>query len=233
MQKKKLVAHKVYNRFSYPMKMIKAIIFDMDGVISDTQKIHSKADSEILNRFGVKITPEEITEKYSGVRVKDFFGELLEGREYNLNELIREKNEIVTKLAKVSVEPIEGSQELIKKFSEKKLLLAVASSSSYIYVETVLNKLNVLRYFNHIITGDMVVEGKPDPEIFLTAAKRLNVQPEECLVIEDAIRGMQAARSAGMFCIGLVKNKKKMFPSRNLVNSLKEIDDGFIKHIKL
>ena len=73
--------------------MIKAVIFDMDGVISDTQKLHAKVESELLSRFNVNFTPEEITFKYAGVKTKEFFNDLLskEGKEFDLDQLMKEK----------------------------------------------------------------------------------------------------------------------------------------------
>ena len=214
--------------------MIKAVIFDMDGVISDTEKFHSKIESELLGRFGVKITPNELTKKYAGVRTKDFFDELLkkQPQKYDLEKLIKEKNTRMEKLTSLSVSPIKGAINLIKRLKKEKIPLAVASSSNTKYVRIALKKLEVIKFFDAIITGDMVSNGKPDPEIFLLAAKKIKIKPQECLVIEDGISGMKAAKTAKMKCIGLVEDKNKKYPTKNLVSSLNEITNNYLQNIK-
>ncbi|MCR4285055.1 MAG: HAD family phosphatase [archaeon] len=211
--------------------MIKGVIFDMDGVISDTQKLHAKIESEIFSRFEINLSPEEITKKYAGVKIKEFFQEVLKNKEYNLDELIKEKREKMIELASISVDPIPGSPELIKTLSENNIQLAVASASHINYVKIVLEKLNLTKYFKVIIGGNLVKRGKPHPESFLLAAKNLNLSPKDCLVIEDGISGMKAAKRAKMKCIGLVQSKKEKYPTRNLVSSLKEINIKYLQNL--
>jgi HAD superfamily hydrolase (TIGR01549 family) len=215
------------------IEMIKGIIFDMDGVISDTQKLHSKIESELLNRYGVEITPEMITRKYAGVRAKDFFKELLDkqNKSYNLDELMNEKWSRMKELALEFVEEVDGAVDLIKMFYKNKFPLAVVSSSELSYVNVVLEKLNIKDYFSVIISGDMVTNGKPNPEGFLLASNKINVPFNECLVIEDGISGMQAAKNAKMKCIGLVKDKNEEYPTKNLVLSLGEVSVDYINQL--
>ena len=214
--------------------MIKGIIFDMDGVISDTQKLHSKVESELLRRYGVNITSSEITARYSGVRTREFFDYLLkkQNKKYDLESLMEEKWSQMEKFATESVEAIDGSIELIQRLSYNGYLLAVASASNWNYVQTVLKTLKVFDYFSYIVSGDMVTKGKPDPESFLLASSKIKIPPENCLVIEDGISGMKAAIAGGMKCIGLVENKEKLYPTKNLVTSLSEITIEYIGQIK-
>ncbi|NCC70731.1 HAD family phosphatase [bacterium] len=213
--------------------MIKGIIFDMDGVISNTQKLHSQVESELLGRYGIKISPTEITAKYSGVRTKEFFDDLLkkQNQEYDLDLLMKEKWSLMEKFASESVEAIDDSIELIKKLFAADYPLAVASASNLNYVNTVLQKLGVLNYFSYIVSGDMVSKGKPDPESFLLASLKIKISPEYCLVIEDGVSGMQAAITGRMKCIGLVKDLNKTYPTNNLVTSLSEITQDYINQI--
>jgi len=215
--------------------MIQGIIFDMDGVISDTQKLHSKVEYEILNKFGISVTSEEITKKYSGVRTREFFEDLLknQNKNYDLDLLMQEKWSNMKKLASESVDSIPGSIELIKELYSKGFPLAVASASNLNYVKSVLKKLEVLKYFSFIVSGDMVSKGKPDPESFLLAASKINIPPEKCLVIEDGISGMLAAKECKMHCIGLVKDKSLEYPTKNLILSLAEINLDYLKNITL
>ena len=214
--------------------MIEGIIFDMDGVISDTQKLHSRVETDLLRRYGINITPEEITQKYSGVRTKEFFDELLkkQKKEYNLDSLMDEKWKLMEKFALHSVDAIEGSVDLIKRLNIEGYPLAVASASNLNYVLSVLNTLKLKEYFTYVVSGDMVSKGKPNPESFLLAASKINIKPNLCLVIEDGVSGMIAAKDAGMYCIGLVQNKAKIFPTSNLVTSLHQITPKYLEELK-
>jgi beta-phosphoglucomutase family hydrolase len=215
------------------MNLIKAIIFDMDGVISDTQKLHAKVESEILGEYGVFISPEEITMKYAGVKTGEIFKELLENKnvDFNIDSMLEEKWKKMSQLGDDSIEEVDGSVDLIKKLYDSGYKLAVGSASDYNYVSNVIKSLKLEKYFDHLVSGDMVKNGKPDPEIFLLAASKLEVSPENCLVIEDGTSGMLAAKSGGMKCIGLVKDKNKKYPTDNLVFSLREINLDYLKNI--
>lgn len=205
----------------------------MDGVISDTQKLHSRAESDILARLGVNVEPEDITKKYAGVRFKDFFGELLgeKSASCDMEKLIQEKWEKMERLASVAVEEVPGSQNLIKMLADNGYGLAVASASNCDYVERVLAALDVKKYFQAVVGGDMVKKGKPDPEIFLLASERIKIAPPNCLVIEDGISGMEGAKKAGMQCIGLVNNPAGDYPTKNLVLGLEEITPEYINSL--
>lgn len=213
--------------------MIKAVIFDMDGVISDTQKDHSRLEVEILKRYGVKISSKELIEKYAGVKVREIFERLLKenGKPFDLDKIVEEKRKMMMDLAEIGVEPIVGSPYLIEKLHDAGFKLAVGSASHKNYVEKILEKLKVRKYFSFLSTGDQVKEGKPSPDIFLFAAKGLGISPEECLVIEDARNGMLAAKNAKMKCIGLVERKEAGYPADILVTSLKEITPEMIKKL--
>jgi len=203
--------------------MIKAIIFDMDGVISDTQKLHSKVEAEILNRYGIDITPNEITKKYSGVKTSDFFHDLLKDKYVDVNLLLEEKWKKMINLARENVPEIDGSTNLINLLKEDGFSLAVASASRMEFIKLVLFKLKLEDKFEQVVSADEVKNGKPAPDIFLLAAKKLNKKPEECLVIEDGISGMEGARNAKMKCIGLVQNLNEEYPADILVTDLKQI----------
>ncbi len=210
--------------------MIKGIIFDMDGVISDTQKIHSAVESTLLSKYGVNITPEEITRNYAGVRTKDFFAELLKKQiqPADVDILMEEKWKQMEYQASLSVQAITGARELIENLKAENYKLAVASASKLDYVKQVLKTLDLSNFFSALVGGDLVKKGKPDPESFLLAASMLNIDPQDCLVIEDGINGMEAAQSAGMQCIGLVADKEQNYPTKNLVTSLIEVTPAYI-----
>lgn len=202
----------------------------MDGVVSDTQKLHARVESEILGQFGVNISPEKITEQYAGVRTADFIAELLtaSGATFDIDALMLQKWEHMEAFAARGVDPIPGSIDLIRRLSENGYHLALASASNIGYVETVLRTLNIRDAFSCAIGGDMVKKGKPDPESFLRAAEGISVHAENCLVIEDGRSGMEAAQRAGMHCIGLVRQIKNGYPTSHLVTHLNEIDETLL-----
>lgn len=213
--------------------MVEAVIFDMDGVVSNTQDLHAQVESEILGRYEINLTPEEITHRYAGVKTEEFLKELLDqqSKRYDLKELLNEKWQKMGEYASQSVTPIDGSPALIKNLSHR-YHLALASASNFNYVDSVLNTLKLKNYFSAIVTGDMVKNGKPDPESFLLAAQKINTKPENCLVIEDGRSGMEAAKRANMFCIGLVKNKNQLYPTPNLIIRLSEITPDYISKLR-
>jgi HAD superfamily hydrolase (TIGR01509 family) len=201
--------------------MITTVIFDMDGVISDTQKIHSRIETEIVARYGVVITPEEVERRYAGVSLDILFGELLEGKDADIASLIQEKRE---RMSQEPIPPVPGAIELIQSLHAKGYKLAVASASTMPYINQVITSLSLTDYFGAICSTKECEHGKPEPDVFLLAAERLGSKPEECLVIEDGYSGMVAAAKAGMNCIGLVPDASKQYPTQNLVTSLSEIN---------
>ena len=211
--------------------MIKAIIFDMDGVISDTQQNHSQTEAAILNDCGIKITADEVTAKYS--RVEDIFRDLF--KKYNIQADIEalavKKRKMVLASLKKEVTPIEGIHNLVNTLYSAKYELAVGTTSSVANANIILKTLKLSDKFSFIASGHDVKNGKPAPDVFLLAAKKLKVKPQECLVIEDGLAGMQAAKNAGMKCIGLVKTKNKNYQADILVNKLGDISLELIKKL--
>ena len=207
--------------------MIKAIIFDMDGVISDTQHFHSGMDEVVLKRYGIDKTAKELEETYAGVPVKEIYNIEFQKNNLPLNDipgLFDERWKKIIEQAEGNIKAIQGAIQLISKLKNKGFKLAVASGSIRIFVEMVLRELNLTDEFDAVVTGDDVEKGKPNPDIFLLAASRLKVNPKECVVIEDGINGMIAAKKAGMKCIGLVENnKKKDYPADLVVGELENI----------
>ena len=211
--------------------MLQAVIFDMDGVISDTQKLHSQVESQLLARYDIHFSPDEITATYAGVRTRDFFAELLaqQSLPYDLDTVLDEKRSLMLDLAQQWVQEIPWSVALLQRLAAQNISLAVASSSNKPYVMTVLDALHVTSYFSVIVTWDSVEHGKPHPECYLLAAKLLGVEPGQCVVIEDAVNGMQAAKAAGMQCIWLVEDTTKDYPTPHLVASLDAITDTYLR----
>lgn len=186
--------------------MLKAFIFDMDGVIIDSEPLHFDVDLLTLEYFGVTATQEQL-EPYVGMTNPEMWN--LIRTEYNLASSVEEIIEYqLTKkldvLRAMTIDPIEGIRELIDSLNMKHIPIAVASSSPRIFIEEVLTKFNLLEKFHFIISGEEVAKGKPAPDIYLEAARLLEVDTDQCVVLEDSCNGIRAAKDAGMYCVGYI-----------------------------
>jgi HAD superfamily hydrolase (TIGR01509 family) len=184
--------------------MIEAILFDLDGLMFDSEP-HSLASWEaVLRERGV--TLDQLTiDSILGRRIDATARTLID--KYHLPVTVQELGDAKTEyqIAHLAgnVKPMPGLIELLDEIDRRGLKKAVASSGIRRYVEAVLRVNGLLDRFSVIITGDQVAHGKPAPDVFLAAARALNVEPPHCLVLEDAPAGVQAAKAAGMTCIAV------------------------------
>ena len=187
--------------------MIKACIFDLDGVIVDTAHYHFLAWKRLANELGFELTLAD-NERLKGVSRMKSLEIVLELGGVQANEAERERlatrknawfQEYVEEMAPEEIFP--GVKELIGDLKAKGLQVGLASSSKN--ARTVIRQLHIGNEFDAIVDGTMVVHSKPHPEIFLSTAQLLGVQPEHCLVFEDAEAGVEAAIAAGMKCVGV------------------------------
>jgi HAD superfamily hydrolase (TIGR01549 family) len=200
--------------------MLKAVIFDMDGVIFDSELLHATLEEELFKELGFCLTLEEHN-GYVGTTSHYMWTDLK--RKFNLTTSVddlveNERKKFYESLSENNIKEciIEGVEELIVKIYNSNLKIAVASSSPINIIEKVINTIDLNMYFNVIVSGDYVIESKPKPDIFLYAAEKLGVNPNECLVIEDSHNGVLAAKAADMFCIGYVN---KNSGDQNLENA--------------
>ncbi len=182
-----------------------AVIFDLDGTIVDNKKFHIKAWVEFCRRHGVIITEEEFENIGFGGTNKDYLKEFLnieisDEDDFRLGE---EKEQIYRELYTPYLKPINGVIEFIKSLKNNSIKTAIASMAPLSNVQFVLNKLKIQKYFDVVIDYYRVKKGKPNPEIFFNTAERLNILPENCVVIEDSKIGLKAGKNAGMKVIGI------------------------------
>lgn len=187
--------------------MIKACIFDLDGVIVDTARYHYLAWKRLAKELGVDLTVED-NERLKGVSRMRSLEIILELGGISLSE--HEKERLANKKNAWFVDYIErmvpeeiypGVKELMKGMRAQGLKLALASSSKN--ARTVIQLLHIQDEFDAIVDGTMITHTKPHPEIFLLAAQKLGVEPESCVVFEDAEAGIEAAIAAEMKCVGV------------------------------
>jgi HAD superfamily hydrolase (TIGR01509 family) len=185
--------------------MIKAVIFDMDGVVVDTEKLNFTADSNVLKSVGIVVDESEYV-KYTGNPARKIYTEILKdrGKTEDIEAMLASREgEIKNALQEVDLKTNPGFTELVEKLKAGNYILALASSSPKTKVEDVLEYLKLEDTFSLVITGSDVTKNKPEPDIYLETAKRLGVSSEECVVIEDSATGVAAAKKAGMMCIVL------------------------------
>jgi len=187
--------------------LIKACIFDLDGVIVDTAHYHFLAWRRLAKEIGIDLTIED-NERLKGVSRMQSLEIILELGGISLSEhdketLANKKNSwFVDYLERMAPEEIfPGVKSLIKDLRGLGIKVALASSSKN--AKTVIQLLHIHQEFDTVVDGTMITHSKPDPEIFLLAAKKLNIDPKDCLVFEDAEAGVEAALAAGMKCVGV------------------------------
>lgn len=201
---------------------MKAVIFDFDEVIADSLKVHHESERDVMREFGVDFTFDEYVNEYTGLGLPEIYRRKLMGKEYNLDELIKKKVDETIRRAK-EVKLVPGLKDLAKMLKKHGFKLIVASAGQRRFIEVVMNQFDLINYFEGLVTMNEVKRGKPHPDLFLLAAEKLNLKPSDCLVIEDGLHGMEAAKNAGMKCIGLVKDVNKDYPCDLKVDSLRKI----------
>jgi beta-phosphoglucomutase len=186
----------------------------MDGVIVDSAHPHYKSWKVIFGKFGLKY-PKSRFEIDFGKTTRQIIEEFLNENGFELGEkeinlLDYEKEEVYRDLIKKEgIQPFAGAVELIRSCKEVGFKVAIASSGPSQNIKTVVDVLKINDFIDVITSGMEVEHGKPHPEIFLRCAQRLGVDPSECVVIEDALWGVKAAKSAGMFCIAVTNTVSK------------------------
>ena len=209
--------------------MIKAVIFDLDGLLIDSEIVSYKIYKEILNQFGHSFSIEEYAQNFSGKTEVKNVTNLIDT--YNLPWTVEVGLDNVLKVEdKFINEGIDlktGVKKLLTYLKDNNLKIAIASSSTRDRALTILRQHNIVEYFDEFVFGNEVEKGKPNPDIFLKACDKISVNPEECLVLEDSELGIQAAYSANIpvICIPDMKvpNQYYLNMTKAVLSSLEEV----------
>lgn len=197
--------------------MIKGAVFDMDGLMFDTENLTFKIWNEILTEKGYSYS-FDIYKKTIGVRsaeVKDFYSNLY-GNSFDYDKIKSEAMERFWKYTEEQGVPIKtGLFEILDYLKGRNIKIALATSTTTESATEILTRAKVIDYFDRLICGDMVKNSKPDPEIFITAVKELGEKPQNCIALEDSINGIKSAYNAGLKCImvpDLIEPTKEIRP---------------------
>jgi HAD superfamily hydrolase (TIGR01509 family) len=193
--------------------MIKTVIFDMDGVIVDTEPVHHYAYNQHFKQLNIDVSPEMYA-TFTGNSTKNIFERLKV--QYNLSDdvptLVETKRNLFNEAfdSKEDLYLLDGVEDLIKDLHQNGMQLVLASSSATVTINKIFNRFGLHQYFTHIVSGEDFPKSKPHPAIFQQAAFLAKTPVENCIVIEDSTNGILAAKSAGIYCIGYDSFHSKM-----------------------
>jgi beta-phosphoglucomutase len=220
--------------------MLKAVIFDFDGVITDSEILHLRAFNQSLAQYGIEITKNDYYTMYLGFNDTDCYKLLIEKGllkmdEQQIKTLMIQKKKIFEQLAKAEGKMIEGVRDFLNMLEQNNIPMAICSGSLLTEVEMVLEDARLRHLFEVVVSGEQVKKGKPDPEGFLLSLQRLNENREnpitanQCVVIEDSHWGLEAAKAAGMHTIAVTNSydAEQLGMAEKIVDQLNElsIDD--------
>ncbi len=208
--------------------MIRAIIFDMDGVVADTEPIYFLVDYNVLKSFGIVNTKKDYV-KSVGLPARHFYNKVVaeKNSDIDINKMLqRRETEVNMAFASTKIKPSKGFKELAKKLKSQGYTIALASGGPRKRIDDILSSLKLKNIFSAIVSANDVKMNKPAPDIYIEAAKRLNMSPDECVAVEDSETGVTSAKSAGLKCIAVRTKQTEehdLSAADVIVSSLKEI----------
>ncbi len=218
--------------------MIKTVIFDMDGVIVDTEPVHHYAFNEHFRELAIEVSPEMYA-SFTGNSTKNVYQRLKEsfGLDHDIDELINAKRQIFNEAfdKKEDLDLLQGVHDLIQDLYNNGMQLILASSSAKVTIERIFRRFGLHKYFTHIISGEDFPKSKPHPAIFLKAVELSGMPASECIVIEDSTNGILAAKAAGIFCVGYDSLHSKMqdySKADRVIADFHELDYEKIKNLQ-
>ena len=214
--------------------MPKAVIFDMDGIIIDSEPLWRRAMIRVFNASGLPFTDNDCRVT-TGMRIDQVIAFWNNKTPFTKDENAVRNNieDHLCGLISAEGKPMKGLQQSLDVIASQNLIIALATSSSEKLIKCVLSVLNIECYFKHIQSAEHLVYGKPHPEVFLKCAEAINTKPGDCLVLEDSLNGIIAAKAAGMRVIGIPEehniNNQKFCIADVTLHSLQEINSEIIK----
>lgn len=210
-----------------------AALFDMDGVIVDNHIYHVRSWAEFCRTKNIPFDESTFRTKYFGKNTRDTFNGLLDYplTEEQINTLGEEKEKIYREIYKDDITPVDGLIPFLISLKEAGIKTAVATSAPTSNLNFTLDALKIRHLFDVVVDASMVSKGKPDPEIYLKAAKLIDIPPSNCVVFEDSISGIKSGQNAGMRVIGLVTtHTRNELPLALAINNFTEISIEMINN---
>ncbi len=199
--------------------MTKAVIFDMDGVLVDNSKVHDETWKIVCKRYGKTSSEDKIKNIFGGTN-KVFVEQLLGITDpQEIQKIAKEKEALYREVFQKNIKAPDGLLSLLFELRKRNIRLAVATSGPTENLDFVLDNLDIRHFFDALIDESQVTEGKPNPEIYLKAAQKLNCDSKDCIAIEDSLFGIQAAKNAGMKVVAITTS----FPEEKLIQADKII----------
>ena len=215
--------------------MIKGIIFDMDGTIVDSLPYHYEAWKIFFNENKVENFSEKLNE-YKGGGTLDLMRTVY-GNQYSKKELKKmseDKEKIFRKIYKGEIKQILGFKNFLDELKSKDIMVGLASNAIRKNVSMIINELEIYDYFDSIICGDEVINGKPNPEMFNETIDRFNINKDECLIFEDSLEGILAAKNSGVKVIGITSSSSnKVLKDAGCVMSISDYLDFKLSDIRM
>jgi beta-phosphoglucomutase len=220
--------------------MLRAVIFDFDGVITDSEILHLRAFNQSLVPYGIEISTKDYYTNYLGFSDFDCYKALIDNDRLKIDKqqiegIIKKKSKIFEELTRTEGRTIDGVHEFLQMLEDNNIPMSICSGSLLTEIEVMLEGSGLRYYFAEIVSAEQVKKGKPSPEGFLLSLKKLNqkshspIAAKECIVIEDSYWGLQAARDAGMHTIAITNSydAEQLSLAEKIVSHLNEltIDD--------
>lgn len=217
--------------------MLKGVIFDMDGVLVNSEPMHYEAFKRMLEEVNLSDLSYEYFMPFIGSTNATIYEALrqdygISWSDACMDEKLHHYNRVI--IEEQGYQRIAGVEELVKDLKQYGFKLAVASSSPVESIEDVTTSLGIKPYFEYLVSGETVANPKPAPDVFLKAAQKMGLEPSECLVIEDSCNGVKAAKAAGIPCIGFLNSdsgKQDLREAAMLVEGFEEVDTSFIVEV--
>ena len=185
--------------------MIKGVIFDMDGVITDNNPYHKKAWDKFSEQYGVRLTSDEVNNYIFGRVARDTVEYIFKKKltQEEIDDYVEQKENIYKKIYEAHIKPVDGLIAFLEVLTLNKFKLAMATSAPRGNVNFTFRHIPIKHFFDVILDEDSIINGKPHPEIYIKAIKMLGLVPEQCLIFEDSLPGIAAAKGSGAFVIGV------------------------------